>query len=286
MHFIRYNSVADFIEMVQPKLLLHEAENCLMMGLCTGLNNGMSYSKTPPYFAVVMDENSIALAALSTPPFGIVIAHESKIEAIDLLVKDLIISYPELPTAQGAPSVALAFATQWQQASGKTYYQRMAECTYRLEQVHPIENVPGYFRPITEEDRPIVTVWWRDFEVEAKLNPPPTNYDAVFDRLMRFDPFLGRAYLWEDEGRPVSLAATSGPTPNGIRIGPVYTPPEYRGRGYASTCVASLSQMLRDEGRRYCFLFTDLANPTSNHIYQKIGYQPICDISLYAFNQG
>ena len=79
------------------------------------------------------------------------------------------------------------------------------------------------------------------------------------------------AVLWED-GAQVSFAAYGGPTPNGIRIGPVYTPPKLRGRGYATALVADLSQRLLDEGRRYCFLYTDLANPTSNAIYERIGY--------------
>ena len=89
-------------------------------------------------------------------------------------------------------------------------------------------------------------------------------------------------YLWDD-GRPVSLAGYSGPTPHGIRVGPVYTPPAQRGNGYASACVAALSQLLLDGGRAHCFLFTDLGNPTSNHIYQAIGYWPVCDVDEYRF---
>ncbi|MFN8562638.1 MAG: GNAT family N-acetyltransferase [Anaerolineae bacterium] len=69
-----------------------------------------------------------------------------------------------------------------------------------------------------------------------------------------------------------------------MRIGPVYTPPELRGRGYASGCVAGMSQILLDTGRQFCFLFTDLRNPTSNHIYQVIGYEPVCDFTDYAFD--
>ena len=70
---------------------------------------------------------------------------------------------------------------------------------------------------------------------------------------------------------------------SGIRIGPVYTPPALRGRGYASACVARLSQDKLDEGRTFCFLYTDLSNPTSNHIYQEIGYEPVCDVADYRF---
>src|SRR5206468_2082657 len=85
-------------------------------------------------------------------------------------------------------------------------------------------------------------------------------------------------FLWKDaSGHAVTMAGWSGRTPNGTRINAVYTPPENRRRGYASACVASLSQHLLDSGRRFCFLYTDLTNPTSNNIYQKIGYQRVGD---------
>ena len=80
----------------------------------------------------------------------------------------------------------------------------------------------------------------------------------------------------------MSWAGVGGRTPNGTRIGPVYTPPSERGHGYASALVAAASQAQLDEGLAFCFLFTDLANPTSNHIYQAIGYEPVTDIDAYA----
>ena len=85
------------------------------------------------------------------------------------------------------------------------------------------------------------------------------------------------------DGEPVSFGGFGGLTPNGIRIGPIYTPPELRRRGYASALTAALTQMLLDRGRRFCFLFTDLANPTSNSIYQRIGFRPIGDYRVVAF---
>jgi predicted GNAT family acetyltransferase len=91
-----------------------------------------------------------------------------------------------------------------------------------------------------------------------------------------------RIFLWED-AEPVSLVGVGGATPNGIRIGPVYTPPRFRGHGYASALTATVSQAMLDEGRRFCFLYTDLANPTSNKIYQAIGYKPVTDALMVGF---
>ena len=93
-----------------------------------------------------------------------------------------------------------------------------------------------------------------------------------------------RLVLWEDDGRLVSLAGHAGETPNGSRVGPVYTPPELRGRGYASALTAALTEQLL-ERRRFCFLYTDLANPTSNSIYQRIGYRPVTDVTVWRFAQ-
>ena len=92
-------------------------------------------------------------------------------------------------------------------------------------------------------------------------------------------------YLWELDGTPVSMCQAAGPTPHGIRIGAVYTPPDRRRRGYASAITAAVSREHLGDGRRWCFLFTDLANPTSNRIYQAIGYRPIRDFELIRFEQ-
>jgi predicted GNAT family acetyltransferase len=96
--------------------------------------------------------------------------------------------------------------------------------------------------------------------------------------------------LWEDEGEPVSFAGWGGRTPNGIRVGPVYTPPELRGRGYATALTAELSQRLLDGrlfdgGRQFCFLYTDLANPTSNAIYERIGYRRVAESAEVLFDR-
>ena len=89
-------------------------------------------------------------------------------------------------------------------------------------------------------------------------------------------------HLWED-GDVVSLGGHGRPDPERDQDGPVYTPPVARRRGYASALVAAVSQAALDAGRRFCFLFTDQANATANHIYQAIGYEPVRDVVAYRF---
>jgi len=104
-------------------------------------------------------------------------------------------------------------------------------------------------------------------------------------RKVEYEQYKLALFLWEDgPGRPVSLAGCAGRTPNGIRIGPVYTPTELRGRGYASALTAALTQALLDGGRRFCFLFVDVANPTSNRIYERIGYRPVTEVDEWRFS--
>ena len=92
----------------------------------------------------------------------------------------------------------------------------------------------------------------------------------------------GRLFVWKDP-QPVSMAAWAGPTPRGVRVNMVYTPPELRRRGYASAAVSALTKRLLDSGRKFVFLFTDLSNPTSNKIYQQMGYEAVCDINEVDF---
>jgi predicted GNAT family acetyltransferase len=144
-----------------------------------------------------------------------------------------------------------------------------------------VKGVPGGMRRATEDDREIVAKWIAAFSAEAGTEPvEPLDWA---DRVIAADPAMRGMYLWEEGGVVVSFAGYNGPTANGIRIGPVYTPPEVRGHGYASACTATLTQMLLDGGRRFCFLFTDLANPTSNKIYQAIGYRPVVDVHIHRF---
>jgi RimJ/RimL family protein N-acetyltransferase len=147
---------------------------------------------------------------------------------------------------------------------------------FELAHVAPPHGVAGRLREAAPHDRPRLVAWLSAFEAEAIGGRPPEDAD---ERMAAVSSRPGRsAFLWEVDGEPVSMCTVGGRTARGIRIGGVYTPPAVRGRGYASACVAAASQRQLDEGRSRCFLLTDLANPTSNHIYQAIGYRPVRDL--------
>jgi predicted GNAT family acetyltransferase len=157
---------------------------------------------------------------------------------------------------------------------------------YGLTSVRDIARAPGEPRAAVPDDRAFLLAWLRAFADESLAHPEETFRHIERNLESRFGGEGGGFWLWEDRGEPVSLSGYSGPTPTGIRIGPVYTPPEHRKHGYATTLVADLSAWLLEQGHRACFLYTDLANPTSNRIYVEIGYERVCDAMEFMFRAG
>jgi uncharacterized protein len=148
-----------------------------------------------------------------------------------------------------------------------------------LRQVAAPTGVPGHMRTASPDELPLLVEWMVGFNLDAHLQ---ADDRAAIAESLTARIAANEIWLWDDGG-PVSLVGTGRHTTHGMAIGPVYTPREYRNRGYASACTAALSQRLLDEGWEFCCLFTDLANPTSNSIYQRIGYRPICDVNEYNF---
>lgn len=186
----------------------------------------------------------------------------------------------ELPGIGGWRAAAEAFAKSWEQLAGVTASVEVDERLYRLAQLEQPEPAPsGRARPGEAEDRELIVAWCAAFMADVRQTRP-MDYEAWFARRLADRDLI----IWEDQGRPVSLAACS-PTIAGMsRIGPVYTPPELRGRGYASGVTAAVSAYALARGAQEVLLFTDLANPTSNSIYQKLGYRPVDDSVVLEFS--
>jgi predicted GNAT family acetyltransferase len=280
LRLTRARDADEFEVLAFDFLAARESEHNLLFGIVAGVRSG-AYSE-PPYFAVVRDGDRVVAAALRTPPLNLVLSAIDDERALPLFADDALRLWPDLPGALGQPRDAKAFASLWRDRTGSSASVWTAERIFRLQEVRPPRSVAGRMRVASSEDAPLVARWLDAFNIEALRHSPEP--DAARVAADRFIAGAGnrRLYLWDDNG-VVSLTGAAAVTPNGSRIGPVYTPPELRGRGYASALVAGASQAQLDSGSRFCFLFTDLANPTSNKIYQAIGYEPVCDVDEYRF---
>jgi uncharacterized protein len=274
----RVDQPAAFLDAAAPLLLVDEARHNLILGLAGTLRD---YSSLYPEHRLWLVEEGAEVvgAALRTPPFNLVLARPRGDEAIDLLAAEL---DEDLPGVVGGLPEVERFAAAWAARTGATAQVSYRQGIFALDRVRPVTGVPGAMREATPDDRPLLLDWWAAFAAEAlhDNHPDLDRLERVVDHRVAAEG-AGIA-LWDD-GRPVSLAGYGGGTPNGIRIGPVYTPPALRERGYASALVAALSEELLAAGRRFCFLYTDLANPTSNRIYERIGYERVCDSAEIAF---
>lgn len=276
MELRRFDDPAGFFDHVRPFLLAHEAHHVLILSLCARLIATPEQFAGTPYLATVEAGGTVLAVVVMTPPYNLTFSLAPP-DALPLIAADLHARYGPLPGVLARSDISRAFAEQWQRVSGQPFRPDLTMRIYQLTQVIPVTGVSGQFRRATEADRDLLIAWVEAFGGETGMGGDARR--GVDLRLGDPDRAL---YLWED-GQPISMAAQDGPTPNGIRVNAVYTPPEYRRRGYASACVAALSQQLLDRGYHFCALFADLANPTANHVYQAIGYQPVCDVNTYNF---
>ena len=284
MEVARFDDAAAFLAEAEPLLLADEARHNLILGIASTIRDSPDHYPSRSLW-LVRDEGEVAAAALRTPPYNLILAAPRSDDALAALARGIA---ADLPGVVGAEPEAVGFADLWSQQTGLRARTNMRQGIYALEQVQPPSAVPGSARVATADDRELALRWWIDFgeEVLHEGGPGRDRAEATLDHRLS-SPSAG-ILLWEDGGEPVSFAGWGGPTPNGIRIGPVYTPPELRGRGYATALSAELSQRLLDGrlfegGRRFCFLYTDLANPTSNAIYERIGYGRVAESAEIIF---
>jgi predicted GNAT family acetyltransferase len=280
-----FHTAAEFLQEAQPALQANEAANNLMYGLALRLRLYPERIETPPYLAVVRSEGELQAAALMTPPHNLVVLStqaDSAPETFDLVARNLVREHWPVPGVVGPNEPALAFARAWQVLTAEPYRLTTHERLYSLRQVIAPPQPAGCMRLAVGADLDLVAKWVYDFHIEAvPLEAISLEEALISTRAKIADQDF---YLWED-GAPLALAGRTRPTPYGMCIGPVYTPPEFRGKGYATALTAALSQRLLDTGKQFTALFTNLANPISNSIYQKIGYHPVCDFDLYRFEK-
>jgi GNAT superfamily N-acetyltransferase len=272
MRVVHFPDASSFLRRAQRWLMDAEAENNLILGICDQML-GSGQPAPDVYLATVEAADAVIACALRTPPHKVVITRGDS-AALKCLVEDLATRYPTLPAVLGPEPEVVQFAELWGQRVGAAVRPGMRQLVFELREVQPLPwYVPGRLRLAEEADLPTVARWIEAFNLEAHVENSADPNTIARERTIQ-----ERLFVWED-GEVVSMAAQGSRTPSGAGVNLVYTPPDLRGRGYASACVAALSSRLLSAGHAYCCLFTDLSNPTSNSIYRRIGYRPLCEMS-------
>ncbi|MBN9297710.1 MAG: GNAT family N-acetyltransferase [Filimonas sp.] len=281
MEIIYPPDAATFLESVKDVLLADEVNGNLLLGIAdTLVKNKFTYGDAEPFFAIIYQEQQVALMAIMTPPHKLLLykGHDCSEEAIALLGKEVYAKLGNITGVNAERNLAQAFADKWAIIAGCNYTIEMQLRAFKLTHVNDYTRPAGMFRVALPEDLQIITQFIGEFSVEANA---AVSADRV-NETAKNGIANGEIYVWEDT-TIVAIAKAARPTNNGMAIGYVYTPKLYRNKGYATAVVAELSKKVLASGKSFCTLYTDLSNPTSNSIYQKIGYQPVSDNVNYSF---
>ncbi|HUL85746.1 MAG TPA: GNAT family N-acetyltransferase [Actinomycetota bacterium] len=275
-----FDEVVPFLGLAGPWLQADAARNNLPLGICGTLRD---HPDVYPRFHLwaALDRGVPVAAAVMTEPYNVVVAEPTSAAALDALADAVHGSGAPVPGVMANVPWAERFARPWRRATRVT----MRQGVYALEQVREVAPAAGSSRGAVIADAALLRSWLLAFGLEALPHHPddPERIDRMLDlRLRPASAGSDGFWLWEVEEGPVSLCGFTR-IDGGARIGPVYTPPEHRGNGYASNLVAAQTAWLLGRGAGPCFLYTDLANPTSNAIYERIGYERICDAEERAF---
>ena len=272
MRVRRFEDPVRFAAHVTPLLLEREAENNLMLGLTSAVAAGPRPTDALLYAAE--DGEGRAVAAMVMAPGRPLVLTAAPDAAVAPLVQLLGADGVRPPAVSGPDATATAFAGAWAAETGLAHWTKARLGLYRLTEVLPPPRpAEGTFRAAEPRDVDFASEWAEAFFAETGHIGQDDPRQVVECRVRE-----ERLFFWcEAGGRPACMAGWAGKTPNGVRVNFVYTPPEHRKRGYATSCVAALTRRLLDAGSRFCVLFTDLARPTPNDIYPAIGYRHLCD---------
>ncbi len=282
IEILSHNRAEDLISKTAEYLELRESEHNLPLGLMYGLvGNPKRYGVEPPVMLSVMDRSrAVGMAILTQGRKLILSRFEAKTEdAVIPLVRHLQMNEVSVPGVVGPEDEARVFSDRWTGAvPGSSASLAMRMRAFEIREVADVPLSAGTMRLASMDDHTLMARWTAEFSEQIG---EPTDPEAAAGAAKRYIQ-TEQLYIWDRSG-PVSMAKTSRATRNGITINGVYTPAEHRNKGYATSCVWSLTKKLLSDGYGFCSLFTDQLNPTSNSIYQNIGYWPVGDALTYDF---
>ncbi|MDG0878644.1 GNAT family N-acetyltransferase [Bacillus paranthracis] len=266
-----YEEIVNFKEEVTPFLEKNEQENNLILGVLQMVHQ-------PIFMGIAKQGEEIAVVFLQTEEKKQIIVATSEIAEEDIveLAKKLAEVYPNVPGLIGNKKIVQRLAEEIAVLVNKKTTVAMEQGIYELKQVKKKWNGDEVFREVNSDELTLIEQWIYQFCEDVNLPTTKEEAKQTAHTLITNHRLFGL----EVDGKLVSVAAKTRPTKNNITVNFVYTPKEERKKGYASNCVAALSQRMLDEGYKTTTLYTDLANPTSNKIYQEIGYEQIAESVL------
>jgi predicted GNAT family acetyltransferase len=268
------------LRQIREYLGRHEAVNTIQLSSFLA-SNRLDSART---VLIATNDQGIAGIATQDGTFLMLLSHIEDERAIPSLVVEIVDRNIHIPGIMGLAGPARTFARYWARETGGTFSPGMSQRILQATSVTPPSDVAGGVRPMDDTDRDMLLEWFTDFSLEAEHVRPDQARRAGEAMLARLGEGTGGLIWLNEEEVPVSIACYKGRTPNGIRIGPVYTPPEHRRHGYAAAVTAATTQHLLDEGNSFVCLYTDAGNKTSNHVYEAIGYEGVSDSMQYRFN--
>jgi len=265
-----YQTPQQYLDAAEQFLERREVENNLILGLCYGFAD-----KTQPQpdcvFINALEGGVIKASSIKTWVKAIVTGVAEDTRPVKALAGYYTGEGIDMAGVFGESRYAAAFSGYY----GKKTVEERGLIVHRLVSVNDLPSAPGHFEIAGYQDVDALVAWSLAFEAEADVRPKRSAAQMRTTIEARLD--AGAMFKWMDKGEMVSIAAIMRKTRNTGVVGLVYTPLELRGKGYATSCVQQLSECMLQSGLQYCGLFTDKANPTSNHIYRKIGYEPLTE---------
>lgn len=267
LRIIRHQTGGDLLARAEAWLLSSEAENNLVLGVAAQFRGAATTDQGACYWATVETDGSVVGCAFRTPPHQLSLTTMPD-EAIGPLAGDVRGLYDALPGVAGPRREATQFAREWAALTGNGCRVRLEMMIRKLTTVNPPNQPPaGELRRSATTDLDLITEWMTGFVRETGMEWQSREVAGRFHA-------AGKLFVWDHEGARC-MAAAARETPRGACINAVYTPPAYRRRGYATAAVATLSQRLLAQGRQFCCLYTDAANPGTNAIYRRIGFRRV-----------
>ncbi len=276
MEVVHHNTVEEFLARAVSLLEQAEAEDNFLWGLASEMVRWPERFRQHPSLVTLEETSTVQAAAVLAPPGKLAVTRLTTNTA-KCLAEDLHRRGVTLPGVVGPSLGAERFARYWNEFGDHAARLDMGQNVYQCDSVEWGIPCVGRLRLANQDDLAGLVPWYEQFRRDLRFDGP---HDARGGLREKVD--YEQLYVWEN-GQVTSMAAWARATSRGVTINLVYTPSEFRRNGYATACVAALTQQLLDQGHACCFLHADRQNPTSNAIYQKIGYRGVCEFEDWSF---